>query len=162
MTVQSICTLQTQFLHIIPNHFQPGLPCLPLGLAPITSIYMHFFAQSLFQLSAIISFQTVPMLTILASSLTCLSLIKSTLYPNLVIFISETSVEFVIFLFLQPQLLQIHLSLTQLAFTTSLFLHISCFATQNTFLFLLSTNFCFTAQFALFSSLFKFTSLPYK
>ena len=30
-------------------------------------------------------------------SLTCLSLIKSTLYPNLVIFISETSVEFVIF-----------------------------------------------------------------
>ena len=42
--------------------------------------------------------------------LTCLSLIKSTLYPNLVIFISETSVEFVIFfLFLQPLLLQIHL-----------------------------------------------------
>ena len=39
------------------------------------------------------------------------SQIKSTLYPNLVIFISETSVEFVIFfLFLQPQLLQIHLS----------------------------------------------------
>ena len=38
------------------------------------------------------------------------SLIKSTLYPNLVIFISETSVEFVIFfLFLQPLLLQIHL-----------------------------------------------------
>ena len=43
-------------------------------------------------------------------TLTCLSLIKSTLYPNLVIFISETSVEFVIFfLFLQPLLLQIHL-----------------------------------------------------
>ena len=45
-------------------------------------------------------------LAILASSLilTCLSLIKSTLYPNLVIFTSETSVEFVIFfLFLQPQ-----------------------------------------------------------
>ena len=41
----------------------------------------------------------------------CLSLIKSALYPNLVIFISETSVEFVIFfLFLQPQLLRIHLS----------------------------------------------------
>ena len=53
------------------------------------------------------------LLAILASSLTltCLSLIKSTLYPNLVIFISETSVEFVIFfLSLQPQLLQIHLS----------------------------------------------------
>ena len=47
----------------------------------------------------------------LALTLTCLSLIKSTLYPNLVIFISETSIEFVIFfLFLQPQLLQIHLS----------------------------------------------------
>ena len=59
-----------------------------------------------------ISFQSVPLLAILASSLTltCLSLIKSTLYPNLVIFISETSVEFVIFfLFLQPLLLQIHL-----------------------------------------------------
>ena len=42
---------------------------------------------------------------------TCLSLIKSTLYPNLDIFISETYVEFVIFfLFLQPQLLQIILS----------------------------------------------------
>ena len=60
-----------------------------------------------------ISSQSVPLLVILASSLTltCLSLIKSTLYPNLVIFISETSVEFVIFfLFPQPQLLQIHLS----------------------------------------------------
>ena len=60
-----------------------------------------------------ISSQSVSLLAILASSLTltCLSLIKSTLYPNLVIFISETSVEFVIFfLFLQPQLLQIHLS----------------------------------------------------
>ena len=60
-----------------------------------------------------ISSQSVPLLAILASSLTltCLSLIKSTLYPYLVIFISETSVEFVIFfLFLQPLLLQIHLS----------------------------------------------------
>ena len=60
-----------------------------------------------------ISPQSVPLLAILASSwtLTCLSLIKSALYPNLVIFISETSVEFVIFfLSLQPQLLQIHLS----------------------------------------------------
>ena len=60
-----------------------------------------------------ISFQSVPLLAILDSSLTltCLSLIKSTLYPNLVILISETSVEFVIFfLFLQPLLfLQIHL-----------------------------------------------------
>ena len=37
-------------------------------------------------------------------------MIKSTLYPNLVIFISEISVEFVIFFFfVQPQLLQIHL-----------------------------------------------------
>ena len=47
-----------------------------------------------------ISSQSVPLLAILASSLTltCLSLIKSTLYPNLVIFISETSVEFVIFI----------------------------------------------------------------
>ena len=44
-------------------------------------------------------------------TLTCLSLIKSTLYPNLVIFISETSVESVIFFHsLQPQLLQTHLS----------------------------------------------------
>ena len=63
--------------------------------------------------TAPISSQSVPLLAILASSLTltCLSLIKSTLYPNLVIFISETSVEFVIFfLSLQPQLLQIHLS----------------------------------------------------
>ena len=60
-----------------------------------------------------ISFQSVPLLAILASSLTltCLSLNKSTLFPNLVIFTSETSVEFVIFfLFLQPQLLQIHSS----------------------------------------------------
>ena len=64
-----------------------------------------------------ISSQSVPLLAILASSLTltCLSLIKSTLYPNLVIFISETSVEFVIFfLFLQPLLLQIHLFPTNL------------------------------------------------
>ena len=64
-------------------------------------------------LSAMISSQSVPLLTILASSLTltCLSLIKSTLCPNLVIFTSETFVEFVIFfLFLQPQHLQIHLS----------------------------------------------------
>ena len=60
-----------------------------------------------------VSPQSVPLLAILASSLilTCTFLIKSTLYPNLVIFISETSVEFVIFfLFLQPLLLQIHLS----------------------------------------------------
>ena len=64
-------------------------------------------------LSAIISSQSVPLLAILASSLTltCLSLIKSTVYPNLVIFIFETSIEYVIFfLFLSPQLLQIPLS----------------------------------------------------
>ena len=70
-------------------------------------------------LSAMISSQSVPLLAILASSLTLslslslssLSLIRSALCPNLVISTSETSVEFVIFfLFLQPQLLQIHLS----------------------------------------------------
>ena len=64
-------------------------------------------------LSAMISSQSVPLLAILASSLTlrCLSLIKSILYPNLVIFTSVTSVKFVFyFLFLQPQPLQIHLS----------------------------------------------------
>ena len=64
-------------------------------------------------LLAMISSQSVPLLAISASSLTltCLSPIKSNLYPNLVISTSETSVEFVIFfLFLQPQLLQIHLS----------------------------------------------------
>ena len=41
---------------------------------------------------------------------TFLSQIKSILYPNLVIFIIETFVEFVIFFYLQPQLLRIHLS----------------------------------------------------
>ena len=64
-----------------------------------------------------ISSQSVPLLAILASSLTltCLSLIKSTLYPNLVIFPSVTSVEFVIFfLFLQPQPLQTHSSSSNL------------------------------------------------
>ena len=56
-------------------------------------------------LSAMISYQSVPQLAILASSLTltCPSLIKSTLYPNLAMFTFETSVEFAIFLvFLQP------------------------------------------------------------
>ena len=64
-------------------------------------------------LSAMISYQSVPQLAILASSLTltCPALIKSTLYPNLVIFTFETSVEFAIFfLFLQPLLSQTHLS----------------------------------------------------
>ena len=76
-----------------------------------------------------ISSQSVPRLAILASSLTldmsfCLSLIESTLYPNLVIFISETSVEFVIFfLFLQPQLLQIHLSPANLTTAITLASH---------------------------------------
>ena len=67
-----------------------------------------------------ISSQPVPLLAILASSstVTCLSLIKLTLYPNLVIFISEISVEFIIFfLFWQPQLLQIHLSPANLTTT---------------------------------------------
>ena len=43
---------------------------------------------------------TTQCLAILASTLTltCFPLIKSTLYPNLVILISETPVEFVIFL----------------------------------------------------------------
>ena len=79
-------------------------------------------------LSAMISSQSVPLLAILASSLTltCLSLIKSNLYPNLVIFISETSVEFVIFfLFLQLQLLQIHLSPAKLDYCNSLYSGIS-------------------------------------
>ena len=60
-----------------------------------------------------ISSQSVPLLAILASflTLTCLSLNKSTLFPNLVIFTFETSVESVIFfLFLQPQPLQIYWS----------------------------------------------------
>ena len=79
-----------------------------------------------------ISSQSVPLLSILASSLTltCLSLIKSTLYQNLVIFISETSVVFVIFfLFLQPQLLQIHLSpanlTTAIHLTTAILWHLN-------------------------------------
>ena len=64
-------------------------------------------------LSAMISYQSVPQLAILASylTLTCPALIKSTLYPNLVIFTFETSVKFAIFfLFLQPLLSQTHLS----------------------------------------------------
>ena len=64
-------------------------------------------------LSAMMSSQLVPLLAILASSstLACLSLIRSTPCPTLVISTSETSVEFVIFfLFLQPQHLQIHFS----------------------------------------------------
>ena len=65
-------------------------------------------------LSAMISSQSVPLLAILASSLTltCLSLIKSTLYPkNLVIFVSKTSVKFVIFSsFYSHNSLPIHLS----------------------------------------------------
>ena len=44
-------------------------------------------------LSAMISSQLVPLLAILASSLTCLFLIRSTLYPNLVIFTSKTYVK---------------------------------------------------------------------
>ena len=60
-----------------------------------------------------ISSKSVTLLAILASSLTpkCHSLINSTLYLYLVIFISETSIKFVIFFFfLQPQFLQINLS----------------------------------------------------
>ena len=66
----------------------------------------HLKYSDLLDLLAMISSQSVPLLTILASSLTLtyLPLIKSTLYPNLVIFTSETSVEFLIFfIFLQPQ-----------------------------------------------------------
>ena len=59
-------------------------------------------------LSAMIPPRSVPLLAILPSSLTltCLSLIRSTFCPNLVISTCETSVEF--FLFPQPQHLQIH------------------------------------------------------
>ena len=79
-------------------------------------------------LSAMISSQSVPLLAILASSLTltCLSLIKSNLYPNLVIFISETSVEFVIFfLFLQLQKLANSLVSSKLDYCNSLYSGIS-------------------------------------
>ena len=55
---------------------------------------------------------------------------ESTLYPNLVIFVSDISVKFVIFfLFLQPQLLQIHLSpanlTTAIHFTLAFYKQIS-------------------------------------
>ena len=71
------------------------------------------FLNSQLYLSAMISSQSALLLVILASSLilTCHSQIKSTPCLNLVIFISETSVVFVIsFLFLQLQRLLIHSS----------------------------------------------------
>ena len=72
----------------------------------------NFFNSQLY-LSAMISSQSALLLVILASSLilTCHSQIKLTPCLSLVIFISETSVVFVIsFLFLQLQLLPIHSS----------------------------------------------------
>ena len=71
------------------------------------------FLNSQLYLSAMISSQSALLLVILASSLilTCHSQIKLTPCLNLVIFISETSIVFVIsFLFLQLQRLPIHLS----------------------------------------------------
>ena len=71
------------------------------------------FLNSQLYLSAMISSQSALLLVILASSsiLTCHSLIKLTPCLSLVIFISETSVVFVIsFLFLQLQRLPIHSS----------------------------------------------------
>ena len=68
-------------------------------------------------LSAMISSQSALLIVILTSSsiLTCYSQIKSTPCLNLVIFISETSVVFVIFfLFLQLQRLPIHSSTANL------------------------------------------------
>ena len=101
ITAITPCSLNCFSIHQKLNFF---------SLAQNNSVSNFLIKQT--YLSAMISSQSVPLLAILASSLTltCLSLIKSTLYRNLVIFISETSVEFVIFfLFLQPLLLQIHL-----------------------------------------------------
>ena len=84
---------------------------LSLSLIALSPSLSHrSFSPSLialsFSLIALSQFWSSSSLT-----LTCPSLIKSTVYPNLVIFISKTSVEFVIFfLSLLPQLLQIQLS----------------------------------------------------
>ena len=74
---------------------------------------LHTIKLTFYNLSAMISSQSALLLVILASSsiLTCHSLIKLTPCLSLVIFISETSVVFVIsFLFLQLQRLPIHSS----------------------------------------------------
>ena len=118
--------LQTQLLHlkcspIFSLTYSPGWT-----LTNCSSIHPKLNSYSLVQnnngsnflnsqpyLSAMISSQSALLLVILASSsiLTCHSLIKLTPCLNLVIFISETSVVFVIsFLFLQLQRLPIHSS----------------------------------------------------
>ena len=109
----SLDTLTTTFNDILSWMNLNKLLLNPSKISLAQNNNVSNFLILLTYLSAMISSQSVPLLAILASSLTltCLSLIKSNLYPNLVIFISETSVEFVIFfLFLQLQLLQIHLS----------------------------------------------------
>ena len=118
--------LQTQLLHlkcspILSLTYSPGWT-----LTNCSSIHPKLNSYSLVQnnngsnflnsqlyLSAMISSQSALLLVILASSsiLTCHSLIKLTPCLSLVIFISETSVVFVIsFLFLQLQRLPIHSS----------------------------------------------------
>ena len=133
--------LQTQLLHlkcspILSLTYSPGWT-----LTNCSSIHPKLNSYSLVQnnngsnflnsqlyLSAMISSQSALLLVILASSsiLTCHSLIKLTPCLSLVIFISETSVVFVIsFLFLQLQRLPIHSSPANLIIVNSLYNGIS-------------------------------------